>query len=206
MNISIKDLQAKINDGFSNHILEFKYKKTEFEYSKKINDIVQFFCIELTKKTDWYIIEPSVSFGAPEVNKIFNIANNRENAVGGFTVGFTLRNKYQNKRGHYVLDDGHKLNEIIKKLIKDYEDIASEFYLNIQTLDQLEFFMNQDQNGFKRLASVSDGCSKLIASKLCKRDYFNELFDFIYKDSLAFFGEELSEPILNTHKYLIEMN
>ena len=66
----------------------FSLKKNNFEFVKKVKKNNAIFRIGIHAKTEWFLVTPSVFFGCPKINKIFNIALNRNNPVNGSTCGF----------------------------------------------------------------------------------------------------------------------
>jgi hypothetical protein len=202
--MKIIDIQLDIHERFKNYCDGFKYKKSDFEYTKKLNGISHIFRIQLHSKTGWVKVAPSVFLGSYDVNKLFNNALSRNLPLTGITCGFGINNKYGD-RGNYSIDSDKDIPSVVESLIIDFNEIAVPLFNKIQVLKDIDEFINKkSEEGIYRPESVSNACLGIATAKLCDNPDYNKICEDYYEFCKQSQSSELAEPILRIRKYLAE--
>lgn len=205
--MKIQDVKDKVTLELGDHFKEkgFSLKKANFEFVKKINKNNAIFWIGIHAKTEWFLVNPSVFLGCPQVNKIYNSALGIKSPLSGSTCGYGIGNRFEHKRGRYSVDDVQSLSETIVHLRKDFDEIALPWFDEVNTIETVDRYMNSRQDGKFKPMSVSNACKGLIAAKLVKNLLFEEIFKDYYEFCVNAQSPKLSEPIKVVKKYLDEM-
>mgnify|MGYP001815747355 CR=1 FL=1 len=197
----VKDsITAELGAYFGEH--GFRLRKADFEYVKKTEKNYWIFRPGPSAWTDWFSLSPSVFYGCPRVNKLFNLALGRSITVSGSTWGFGIRNEFDHQRGNYQVEDENSLLEAVESLRKDFDEVALPWFHKVNSLESLDKHMNCPRDGTLVAESVDWACHGLIAAKLANNPSYEEIF-VDYKTSLFETNNaEVAEPILVVKAYL----
>ena len=200
--MKINDLRIVINETLSPNLVGFKHKKTSFEYVKKSDELYYIFRVYTHSKTDWIKVASSVFVGSPKINKFFNLALNRNLPVNGSTWGYGIRNEQRDK-GTYNIDSEKDIQNVIARLLEDFNEIALPEFQEVNSLEKLEQKLNEkNTHGLYQPMSVSSACSGIIAAYMVDKGDFTQICDNYYEFCKTSQSKELAKPILETIDYL----
>jgi len=185
------EIQNELDDLFIDK--EFKLRKTNFEYTKKIGDLRFIYWIGIHAKTDWFLITPSAFIGSTQTNKQFNEILGRDIQVTGSTCGFGVGNVTNHQRGRYHVDAKGEISSAAKSIWLDFIEVAMPFFEETNSLEAIDGYLNKISEGRAPAGSVSNACKGLIVAKLVNNPRFFELADIYYK----FWSKSQSPAIAN---------
>ncbi|GAB5560522.1 MAG: hypothetical protein SynsKO_21690 [Synoicihabitans sp.] len=201
--MKIDEIQWAMHEQLSQHFDGFKYRKSDFEYAKRVKGISHIFRIYLHAKTEWIKVEPAIFLGSSDVNKLFNNALGRKLPATGSTCGFSVRNKYK-ERGNYSIESESDITSVVECLRRDFTEIAIPLFEDNRTLQDVEKYINtKSEDGKYCPESVSDACLGISAAKLCENPDFGKICDDYYEFCRQAQSPVLAAPILKIRDYLV---
>jgi len=184
-------------------VVDFALRKANFEYVRRRGDIRAIFRIEIHTKTDWFLVTPAAFVGSSTINKRFNSILNRNIQSTGSTCGFGVRNETDQVQGHYQLDSLADLPVAAEAIWSDFTEIASPFFERVDSIEGIEQYINQSQEGRCTAGSVSNACKGLIAASLSGKRNLNSLADTFYQFWSDAQSPDLARDILMVRDALI---
>ena len=174
----------------------YKLRKSDTEYILQRKDIINIFRLNIIPKSGWYILKTEVYFCYKKINKLNKTIHNSETSISGVTSVFGIRDEYP-ERGNYSIETYNDIENCIKDIFKDFEEVAKPFYESINTIEDIDSYYNQRETVFGSQYTSSDA---VIASYLNGTDYkvlAQKYYDFWYQSQ-----RDLATVILETRDHL----
>ncbi|MCH2176771.1 MAG: hypothetical protein MK193_13695 [Lentisphaeria bacterium] len=169
--MNIKSLKTIINQKLICYLepVGFKHRMSDFTYIQQKTGYSNLFGILVTKRPDYFLIQISIGFSVPSVNKILDSQTNLEAKTNSSTFSFSVHNKYQNRGRYYYEGYG---DQVINEILKDFELIAKPLFTSLHSLGDLEGWLEGNIP-----ISPSTIASRIILSQMLGSDQSQNLIN-----------------------------
>ena len=194
------EIKSKIHTLLSPSLDGFKYIKTKFEYTRRLNSLNYIYRIYLHSSYGRTKVQSAVFVGSPDVNKLFNKASNYSIPVNDTTWGYSVLNEYKG-RGNYQVEDCTDIEPVVNQLKLDFNEIALPEFESIKSLQDLEKKMNK-KNSSEEYRPNSNACLGIAAASLCNNPDFDKICKDYHQFCVQAQSEKLCLPILQIQNYI----